>query len=103
MVKVRFKKRSIHGSETIRKVDVTEPNLDLDSSKSSSFVSFNQRSDFSLNYEDEVEYVPQYPMKINYGGQSGENVGNVIENTQIEELKTTPEIRSSESTTNEEK
>ena len=42
MVKIRFKKRSIHGSETIRKVDVTaEPNLDLDSSKSSSFVSFN--------------------------------------------------------------
>ena len=59
MTKIRIKKRSIHGSEAIKEVDVTEPNLDVDdSSKSSSFVSFSQRSDFSLNYEEEVEFVP---------------------------------------------
>ena len=41
MTKIRIKKRSIHGSEAIKGVDVTEPILDVDSSKSSSFVSFS--------------------------------------------------------------
>ena len=41
MTKISKKKRSIHGSSAVKKVDVTfEPHLDVESSKSSSFVSF---------------------------------------------------------------
>ena len=73
MIRQNTIKMEMQNTMPLKKVVTADQSKDMtiESSKSSSFVSFRERSDFSLaNYSDEIDFQPQFPMPIRYGGKS---------------------------------